>query len=92
MGLDLWFREDVQRILLSAHETMQATMSASARREGTAAYEQGFVDALRAVALAFGLNLSGRRRLDQYPTADPWAERLHGGGLARLDIPREWRE
>ena len=27
MGLDLWFREDVARILASTQETMLATMS-----------------------------------------------------------------
>lgn len=66
MGLDLWFRQDVARILASTWETMQAT--AEATRQGTVsepedrlaqAYAQGFRDALRAVGLAFGLAGSG---------------------------------
>ena len=78
MGLDLWFRDDVARILASAYQTMQA--SAQAHKGGGAGlpgadealqlYQQGFTDALSALALAFGLapssdNLprNGERRL-----------------------------
>jgi hypothetical protein len=52
MGLDLWFREDVARILASTQETMQASQAATIVNED---YQQGFVDALRAVAVAFGV-------------------------------------
>jgi hypothetical protein len=63
MGLDLWFRDDVARILASAHETMQAStqthLGASAGSPGAdealRLYQRGFTDALRALALAFGL-------------------------------------
>jgi hypothetical protein len=57
MGLDLWFREDVARILAATHETMAASLGATAPvdAEVTGAYRQGFGDALRAVAMAFGL-------------------------------------
>ena len=57
MALDLWFREDVARILASANETMQASTPGLAHvspRLATA-YQQGFVDALRAVGIAFGV-------------------------------------
>lgn len=57
MGLDLWFKEDVARILASSHETMRA-MSDAVQASSTEAaynYRQGFEDALRAVALAFGV-------------------------------------
>jgi hypothetical protein len=57
MALDLWFREDVARILASAHETMQASTAGWSHvspRLATA-YQQGFVDALRAVGIAFGV-------------------------------------
>ena len=56
MGLDLWFRDDVMRILASTHETMRASTAAlpSASSEATDAYRQGFLDALRAVGIAFG--------------------------------------
>ena len=52
MGLDLWFAEDVARILAATQETMQASQAASIVNED---YQQGFVDALRAVAVAFGV-------------------------------------
>jgi hypothetical protein len=57
MALDLWFREDVARILAATQETMRNSMGAvsPADTEVGAAYQQGFVDALRAVAIAFGV-------------------------------------
>ncbi len=62
MGLDLWFPDDVKRVLASTHETMAFAMdgaslgaAAPADPEVAAAYRQGFVDALRAVAVAFGV-------------------------------------
>jgi hypothetical protein len=57
MALDLWFREDVARILASTHETMQASTAGWSHvspRLATA-YQQGFNDALRAVGIAFGV-------------------------------------
>ena len=86
MGLDMWFREDVMRILVSTHETMQASLRASSGGgEGRDAYERGFVDALRVVALAFGLSLlSGKVSSQRLRSAD-------GERMTRLDIPREWR-
>lgn len=57
MGLDLWFQEDVARILASTQETMISSMAAVApvSPEEADAYQQGFVDALRSVAVAFGV-------------------------------------
>jgi hypothetical protein len=56
MGLDLWFQEDVARILASTHETMRASTDATATRtEFVEVYRQGFADALHAVGIAFGL-------------------------------------
>jgi hypothetical protein len=57
MGLDLWFRDDVSRILASASETMRMSQNATAPLDSelAAVYQQGFGDALRAVALAFGV-------------------------------------
>ena len=52
MGLDLWFREDVARILACTQETMRASQAATVVNED---YQQGFVDALRSVAVAFGV-------------------------------------
>ena len=52
MGLDLWFREDVVRILASTQETMRASQARGGVNED---YQQGFSDALRSVAVAFGV-------------------------------------
>jgi len=52
VGLDLWFREDVARILAATQETMQASQARGGINED---YQQGFVDALRSVAVAFGV-------------------------------------
>ena len=70
MGLDLWFRADVARILQATHEAMCLTAAAlgegpaadAGSRERAAGYRQGFGAALRAVATAFGLTeLDGER-------------------------------
>ena len=57
MGLDVWFQQDVARILASTHETMAASMRATAPLDAeiAEAYQKGFVGALRAVAVAFGV-------------------------------------
>lgn len=47
MGLDLWFRDDVARIL--------ASKAQAAGRYSGEEYRQGYLDALGDVALAFGL-------------------------------------
>ena len=66
MGLDLWFRDDVMRILASAHETMQACTGAVGpiSPELSEAYRRGFVDALRVVAVAFGVAAPSLRPVD----------------------------
>jgi hypothetical protein len=57
VGLDLWFREDVARILASTYETIQASSGAVAPQSPELAetYLRGFSDALCAVAVAFGV-------------------------------------
>jgi hypothetical protein len=63
MALDLWFRDDVARILQATHETMCSTAAVVGQgaagdaggRERAAGYRQGFGAALRAVATAFGV-------------------------------------
>jgi hypothetical protein len=69
MALDLWFREDVTRILASAHETMRASTAgwSSVSPELAATYQQGFVDALRAVGIAFGVAAPGSPRQVRHP-------------------------
>jgi hypothetical protein len=85
MGLDLWFREDVVRILAATHETMRASTGAQPALDSELAdaYQRGFVDALRAVGIAFGV-------------AAPAASRR--GGVAaqsphrRLGSLSDWKE
>jgi len=82
MGLDLWFREDVARILASTQQAMQAQAGAVAPldEERAVAYQQGFEDALRAVGVAFGVlgpgSGSGR---NGHGYGSPGSRRLNGG-------------
>jgi hypothetical protein len=64
MGLDLWFREDVARILASTYETIQASTGAVApvSPELADTYRRGFMDALYAVAVAFGVTAPSLHR------------------------------
>lgn len=57
MGLDMWFREDCQRILASVLETQRNAARAlpALDAEAAIAYHRGFVDALKAVAVGFGI-------------------------------------
>jgi hypothetical protein len=61
-GLDLGFQEDVARILASTHETMVTSTNAIPTLDPdlAAAYQRGFADALRAVAVAFGVAIPCR--------------------------------
>ena len=97
MGLDLWFRQDVARILASTWQTMRACVNAATEAEGTrpgavatsderlaAAYRRGFEDALQAVGVAFGLaeGHNGARRGGYPPEYSP----------AVTDYPSRWGE
>jgi len=53
MGLDLWFREDVARILASTWEAMRSAQMMNGRTNVD--YQRGVEDTLRALGLAFGL-------------------------------------
>lgn len=57
MGLDLWFRDDVMRILGAVCAGMGGAVTANRPldEEYAAAYRQGFEDAVRAVAVGFGV-------------------------------------
>ena len=57
MALDLWFREDVVRILASTGEAMSAGQTAvpALDQDLADAYRHGFCDALHALAVAFGV-------------------------------------
>jgi hypothetical protein len=93
MGLDLWFREDVMRILASTYEMMRASLSVAAP-EGmgrSAAYEQGFTDALRTVVLAFGLAFLNAERGTGCGPAPGAGEMLSGEELAEESEKPRWR-
>ncbi len=68
MGLDVWFRQDVARILASTQETLANSLGAvpPLDLEMAGAYRQGFSDALHAVAVAFGISAT---------SGAPWAGR-----------------
>lgn len=93
MGLDLWFQEDVARILASVHETMLASTEAvsAASAEGSSAYRQGFQDSLRAVAVAFGV----APPRSSPPNNQPRSGRVVQGWVPRLptswEVNSEWK-
>jgi len=64
MGLDLWFREDIARILTSTQAAMENSLGAVSPLDpqGAEAYQEGFDHALRAVGMAFGLRPASARR------------------------------
>jgi len=55
MGLDLWFREGIARILASVDLANQNGAASREMDDHAAAYRQGFCDCLQAVAVAFGI-------------------------------------
>jgi hypothetical protein len=84
MGLDLWFQDDVRRILAATHETMVASMRAAPplNLETAEAYQQGFGDALRAVAVAFGVTAPGQ--VTRSPVAWRTIDADPGGGNSHV--------
>lgn len=57
MGLQIWFREDIENSLLAVYTTMQATVTALENNGQSSAYCQGFENALKCVAMSFGVRL-----------------------------------
>lgn len=57
MGLQIWFREDIENSLLAVYETMHATTAALENNDQSGAYRKGFEDALKCVAMSFGVKL-----------------------------------
>ncbi len=62
MGLDLWFKEDVVKLLALTYHTMSVTQSASAGVSED--YRRGFEAALQALALGFGIDIGSRNILN----------------------------
>jgi len=70
MGLDLWFREDIDRILASTRQTMNNSLGTVAPLDPDVAdaYQRGFEAALLAVGIAFGVCLPRTNQMaDQGP-------------------------
>ena len=57
MSLDMWFRDEVTRILASVLEAQRnnAIAITPLDAEYATAYQRGFCDALKAVAVGFGI-------------------------------------
>lgn len=65
MGLDLWFKEDVARIIGAAYTALRMSSSSVAPEDvrHADAYRQGWEDALRTVAAGFGVELDESRKV-----------------------------
>ena len=92
MGLDIWFRADIVRLLRATHEAMSATATAPGVTDNDmlAAYRQGFRAALCAVAAGFGLDApSGGSADDRTRRILQSGSTVHGGwpGKALADAP-----
>lgn len=57
MGIELWFKDDIQNLLLSINAS-SATAANWASGTHVLAYRQGYQEALAAVALACGISPS----------------------------------
>jgi hypothetical protein len=81
MALDLWFREDVARILASTQEAMQNSLGALAPLDPEAAdlYQRGFADAVRALAIAFGVCPADSLRSARREHRPPAVQIVDGG-------------
>jgi len=55
MSLDVWFKDDIRNTLRALDATSAVTTFRMATNSRDAAYRQGYADAMRAVALAFGI-------------------------------------
>lgn len=68
MGLDLWFRDDVLRILGAVAAGMSGAVAANRPldEEYAVAYRQGFEDAMRAVAVGFGVATRKNGRTEEW--------------------------
>jgi len=87
VGLDMWFREDCQRILASVLEVQRnsARSVTPLDVEAATAYQRGFVDALMAVAVAFGIRpptpWRASAKVERSTTAEPTYGGSNGTGL-----------
>lgn len=74
MGLDLYFHEDIARILAGTTEAMLGARSSVPATPLAEAYQRGFLDAIRAVAVTVGV--AAPARCAELPEIQPaYAER-----------------
>jgi hypothetical protein len=94
MGLDLWSSEDVVRILMATQETMRALGNAlsPADSEVGNAYQQGFRDALGALAVAFGVAPRGGSGSRESNRLSDGTEFVDGEVLGMSVRPLDWPE
>ncbi len=62
MGLGVWFREEIERVIWATWEAMEAMARAFGDKESEylRGYREGYEAALRALANAFGVKIKGR--------------------------------
>ncbi len=62
MGLGVWFREEIERVLWATKEAMEATVKATGNPDSdyTRGYKDGYEAALQALANAFGVRIQRR--------------------------------
>lgn len=68
LGLNMWFREDIQFKLTSIMATVDGPLSMIGYTPELRAYRRGFEDAIRAVALTFGLSVPTPTATNRQPT------------------------
>jgi len=62
MGLGVWFREEIERVLWATKEAMEATVRATGDKESDylRGYRDGYEAAIEALANAFGIRIQRR--------------------------------
>lgn len=55
MSLDVWFRDDIRRVLYALDEASRAAQAHASTGAPISSYRAGYSDAMRAVAIAFGI-------------------------------------
>ena len=80
MSLDVWFKDDIRNTLLALSEASQDTHAQVVSLVGESptaqSYRSGYGDALRAVAIAFGI--TAPRMNDERAASMPRLEAGHG--------------
>ena len=88
MSLDVWFKDDIRNTLIALDlaSAASATQSVSGPRANHAArlYREGFQDAVKAVAVAFGIHLPVKPSeplINRLRLTEDWLEVEHAQNL-----------